>query len=188
VIYFLFDFHLLIESGDIDYQRMASICDRKNKLIQNPSELNDYELYYPSHSSDKQFYMNISDNSLLKRASHLWEHKRPVETIECYADYFEYKVPGIHIQRDYLLATMKTFRKPRINYLNNSLLRKEKESTISSTKPEYYPIEVLRYAPLNQTDFELISKLPSILARISQLYYIEQMRKLLADNIQSYTV
>jgi hypothetical protein len=168
---------------------MASICNRKNKPIQNPSELNDQEVYMRLYSPEKQFYMNISDDSLSKRASDLWEHKkRPTDTIESYADYFEYKIPNVRIRRDYLMGTMKNFRKPRINYLNDSPSRKEKESLIPATKYEYFPIELLRYAPLNQTDFELIYKLPSILARISQLYYIEQFRQFLADNIRSYSV
>lgn len=168
---------------------MTSICERKNKLIQNPSELNDNEVYYSPYSIDKQFYTNISDESLSKRASDRWEHnKKPVEAIKSYADHFENKFPDIRIQRDYLMATLTNFRKPRINYLNNSPLRKEKKSIISSDNIFYYPVELLRYASLNRTDFELIYKLPSVLVRISQLYYIEQMRKLLADSIQSYSV
>src|SRR5262245_12079076 len=98
---------------------MASICDRKNKLIQNPSELNDQEVYCSLNAADKQFYMNISDDSLSKRASDLWKHKKPLETIESYADYFEYKIPDIHIQRDFPMATMRNFKKPRINYFKN---------------------------------------------------------------------
>jgi hypothetical protein len=182
---------VLIESGDIDCPRMTTICARKNALIQNPSELNDQEVYYVLNSIEKKFYMNISDPSLSKRASDSWEYKKkPVETIQNYADHFEYKIPNIHIQRDYLMATVKPFKKPRINYLRNSSsdTDKEKESTAQLTKPEHYPIEILRYAPLNQTDFELIYKLPSILVRLVQLSYIEQFRQLLADNIHSYSV
>ena len=167
---------------------MGSICNRKNKCIQNPSELTDDELYYPSHLSDKQYYQIISDDSLSKRASDRWEHKKVLETIESYADYFEHKIPGIHIRRDWLMATIKGVRKPRINYLKNSPKLTKKESSVLSTKPDYFPIELLHYAPLNQTDLELIYKLPSVLVRISQLYYIEQLRKLLADNIQCYSV
>ncbi|CAF4312506.1 unnamed protein product [Rotaria sp. Silwood2] len=180
---------LLKKSDDIDYQRMMKICDRKNKFVQDSSELNDNELYYPLHLSKKQLYTNISDVSLLKRVVDKWEHKRPLETTESYVDYFEHKVPNIHIQRDRFMATMKTFRKPRINYLKDSPLKKEKEqNSLIITQNCYYPIEVLCYAPLNQTDFELFFILPSILVRISQLYYIEQLRKLLADNIQSYSL
>ncbi|CAF4697295.1 unnamed protein product [Rotaria sp. Silwood1] len=185
----LFPCLLKIESNDIDYQRMATICNRKNKSILNPSELNDNELYYPWHSSKKQLYTNISDVSLLKRVTDKWGHKKPLDTIKNYADYFEYKVPNIYIQRDRLMATMRTFRKPKINYLKDSPSKKEKESNSSIIiQNNYYPIEVLFYGPLNQADFELIIKLPSILVRISQLYYIEQLRKLLADNIQSYSL
>jgi hypothetical protein len=170
---------------------MVSICDRKNKLIKNPSELSDQEVYRRLDSQDKQFYMNISDDSLLKRASDQMENKRKLaETIKSYADHFEYKMQGIQIQRNFLMATMKIFKKPRINYLKDSSSKAdiEEESASSPTKVGHYPIEVLRYAPLNQVDFDLIYKLPTILARISQLYYIEQFRKLLATNIQSYLV
>jgi hypothetical protein len=166
---------------------MATICDRKNKLIRNPSDLNDKELYYPSHLSQKQLYTNVSDVSLLKRSGDKWEHKKAPDAIS-YADHFESKLSNIHIQRDLLMGTMKGFRRPRRNYLTDSILKKEKESSISSTEVHYYPIELLRYAPLNQTDIELIYKLPSVLVRIQQLYYIERLRKLLADNIQRYSV
>jgi hypothetical protein len=161
---------------------MATICYRKNKC---PSELNDNELYSISYLSEKQFFMTVSDEFPLKRAGDKWEHKKLLETIESYADHFEYKVPGIKIQRDLPMAVVKDFRKLRINYLKDSPLKKDKEVTI---KTDYYPVEVLRYAPLNQTDLQLIYKLPSILVRISQLYYIEQLRRLLATNIQSYSV
>jgi hypothetical protein len=184
----LFYIHWSLESGDIDYERITKICDREKKLIQHPSELNDNELYYPPHLLGKQFYMNISDASLSKRASDQWEHKRRVEGIQTYADNFEYTVRGIRIQRDFLMATMKDFRKPRINYLKDSVSKKEKDLNTSLAKPVYYPIELLCYAPLNQTDFELIYKLPSILVRISQLYRIERLRKLFADNIKYYSV
>jgi hypothetical protein len=170
---------------------MASICARKNKLIQNPSELSDQEVYKRLDSQDKQFYIHNSDASLLKHASDRWEHKKKlVETINNYADHFEYKMPGIQIRRDFLMATMNIFKKSRINYLKDSSSKTdvEEESASSSPKAEYYPIEILRYAPLNQMDFDLIYKLPSILSRISHLSYIEQFKKLLATNIQSHLV
>jgi hypothetical protein len=167
---------------------MVSICNRRNKCIQHPSELADDELYYPWHLQNKQCYQNISDDSLLKRASDRREDKKTPETIESYADYYEHKLPNIHIQREYFMATMEGVRKPRINYLKDSLIMSKKESIVSSVQPGYFPIEVLHYAPLNQPDLDLITKLPSILVRMSQLHYIEQLRKLLADNIQSYSV
>ncbi len=182
---FCFYLYLLTESDDIDCLRMATICYRKNKLIQHPSELNDNELYRILYLSEKQLFMNISDEVPSKRAGDKWQHKKLLETIETYADHFEYKAPDIHIQRDLFMATMKDFRKLRINYLKDSPLKKDKELII---KTDYYPVEVLRYAPLNQSDLQLIYKLPSILVRILQLYYIEQLRRLLATNIQSYSV
>ncbi|CAF5021702.1 unnamed protein product, partial [Rotaria sp. Silwood1] len=62
------------------------------------------------------------------------------------------------------------------------------EITDSESQPVYYPIEFLCYAPLNKVDLEIIYKLPSILVRISQLYRIERLRKLFADNIKYYSL
>ncbi|CAF4349805.1 unnamed protein product, partial [Adineta steineri] len=83
------------------------------------------------------------------------------------------------------MATLKDFKKPKINYLKISTPKDDKQSTY---KPSYYPVEILRYAPLNQIDFQLISKLQNILTRITQLYYIEQLKQLLINNIQPNTV
>jgi hypothetical protein len=171
----------LLTSGEIDYNRMKIICNRKNKFVRNYSELNDNELYCLTNLSKNQLYMNISDRSLLKRASDVWDHETNSETIKTYADYFENRQPNITIQRDSYLATMKGFKKPKINYLTD-IPKTTKDKTSSS--PTYHPIEYLHYAPLNKNDFQLIYKLPSLLVRISQLYRIEKLRKLFADNIK----
>ncbi|CAF4641593.1 unnamed protein product, partial [Rotaria sp. Silwood2] len=175
-------------SGDIDFNRMTIICNRKNKFIQNNSELNNTELYYPSHLPEKRFYMHVSDDSLLKQASASWDQKIISEDIKTYADYFEYKVSDLRIRRDRYLVTMKGVKKARINYLIETSINTDKETTDSESQPVHYPIELLCYAPLNKIDFELIYKLPSILVRISQLYRIERLRKLFADNIKYYSL
>ena len=167
---------------------MTIICDRKDKIVQHYSELNSNELYCPSHLSQKGFYKIISDGSLSKRISDPWEHKNESGSFKTYADYFEKKAPNVRIKRDSLLATMKGVKKPRINYLKGQLKRTVDESNDSEKQIVYYPIELLHYAPLNSKDYELIYQLPSILVRISQLYRIERLRKLLADNIQYYPV
>jgi hypothetical protein len=168
---------------------MSIICNRKDTLVQNHSELNDNELYCPSHFPDKRFYMNISDPSLLKRASDECNHKNKEELgIKTYADYFENKVKDVRIRRDSYLATMKGVKKPRINYLKESSQNTKEEPNDLQKEAVYYPIELLRYAPLNAKDFESIYRLPSILIRISQLYRIERLRKLFADNINCYPV
>ncbi|CAF3207657.1 unnamed protein product [Rotaria sp. Silwood2] len=179
---------LLTKSGDIDFNRMTIICNRKNKFIQNNSELNNTELYYPSHLPEKRFYMHVSDDSLLKQASASWDQKIISEDIKTYADYFEYKVSDLRIRRDRYLVTMKGVKKARINYLIETSINTDKETTDSESQPVHYPIELLCYAPLNKIDFELIYKLPSILVRISQLYRIERLRKLFADNIKYYSL
>jgi len=125
----------------------------------------------------------------LKRTGDKCEHKKEMENIETYADYFQRKVPNTPIAKDCLMGTMKPFKRPRRNYLTDSMSKKDKESTIPSNRPpDYYPIELLRYYSLNQTDIQLIYKLPSILVRVQQLFYIEQLRILLANNLQSYPV
>jgi hypothetical protein len=155
------------------------ICNRKNKSVENYSELNDNELYWPLGLSRKQLYMNISDPSKLKRASDPWDHGGDMKT---YGDYFESKQSDVRIRRDSYLATMKGFKKAKINYLKDSSTSKKEKLIDDSKESIYYPIEYLRYAPLNQQDLESISKLPSILIRISQLYRIEKLRKLFAEN------
>jgi hypothetical protein len=141
---------------------MALICDRKNKPIQNPSELNGQEVYMRLNSSDKHFYMNVPSASLPKQASDLW--------------------------KDLLKVAVKRIKKPGINYLKKLSSTTNQEPISPTPKPYHYPITDLRYAPLNQTDVVLIYKLPSILDRISRLYYIEKFIQLLADNIQCYSV
>lgn len=169
---------------------MADICKRKDQICDNLSQLNDNELYCISYESKNEIYMNISDISIAKKTGDPWTHKKLKETVETYADHFECRVANIRIQRDHPMATMQNYREPRINYLNDTPSKKEKKSDnlATTTPPRYFPIEVIRYARLNKTDFELIFKLPSILVRIGQLYYIEQLRELLAVNIKSYPV
>jgi hypothetical protein len=167
---------------------MSIICKRKDKFIQNHAELNDNELYCPSHFPDRRFYMNTSDRSLLKRASDKHDFKKEVPNVKTYADYFEDKVPNIRIRRDSFLATMIGIKKPRINYLKETTQTTKEETSDLPKEPVYYPLELLRYAPLNAKDFQLIYKLPSILIRLSQLYRTERLRKLFADNVKSYSV
>ncbi|CAF1053013.1 unnamed protein product [Adineta ricciae] len=167
---------LLTESDDIDYDRMASICQRKDKPVLNPSELNEQELYYISYISERQYFQYISDRSLLKQPTDPRKFKKSEEKEESYAEYFEKKVFGLKINRNFPLAAMMDFRKPRINYLNKFDEKRIKESL---NGPSHFAIEVLRYAPLNREDYDLIYKLPSVLVRLSQLQHIEQLRCLL---------
>ena len=69
-------------------------------------------------------------------------------------------------------------------------MNKQQQDAILSSNQTiyYYPVELLHYAPLNQSDFILIYKLPNILIRLVQLYHIERLRKLFAENIQCYRV
>ena len=177
------------------------MCNRKKQLVRNPAELNDEEVYISLNHTEKEFFVDISDQSPPKRASDLLEfkeepssnsgqYKRKLpDNVETYADYHEYKRPDIHIKRDFLMAAVQSFKKPRTNYLRDSLeIDREKRVTSIVTKAIYFPIEILRYAPLNQRDFELIYKLPTILIRICQLTYIEQLRKLFTENIPSHLV
>ncbi len=141
---------------------MNSICDRKNKLSQKPFELNHREVYIHSDLLSKQLYTSASDASLRQRISGR--------------------------RRNSSKVFIKRIEKPDMYYLKKSSSSTNKRQKTLPPKPESCSIEVLRYAPLNRTDLELIYKLPSALARISQLYYIEQLNKLLADSNDSYSV
>ena len=167
---------------------MKTICDRKNRSIENYFELNDTELYCARHLPYKQFYMHVPNISLLKKASDPCDFQKSEKIIGTYADYFENTVSNIHIRRDEVLATMKGIKKARINYLKCLPMDVVQDKNDSKNQLIYYPIELLCYAPLNRLDFELIYKLPSILVRISQLYNTERLRKLFADNLQCYSV
>jgi hypothetical protein len=83
------------------------------------------------------------------------------------------KLPRVSIQH---------IEKPNIDYLKKSSSSNNKKQKTTSPKIEACSIGALHHAPLNQTDLELIYKLPSALVRISQLYHIEQLKKLLADH------
>jgi hypothetical protein len=133
---------------------MASICERKNSLIWNLSELREEEVYIRLNSPGKQLYSYVSANSVQNSPT----------------------------------AAMKRMKKPDENCLKDFPPTTIKNTNTSSTTLDYFPVEVLRYAPLNQADLQLIYKLPSILARISQLYDIEQLMHLLATKIPSYPV
>ncbi|CAF5122413.1 unnamed protein product [Rotaria magnacalcarata] len=134
----------------------------------------------------------MPDTAPSKRTSDLWVHKTKSEAIKTYADYFEKKLPNISIRRDALMATMKAVSYPRINYLNEvSTGKKENKNSTNDnilSQLVYYPIELLHYAPVNQADLKLSYKLPSILVRLTQLHWIEQLRRLFASKLQIYSL
>ncbi|CAF2736199.1 unnamed protein product [Rotaria sp. Silwood2] len=170
---------------------MLSICNRLNKPVEHHSQLSDDEVYVAWHLQNKQLYINMPDSALLKRTSDLWTFKTKLETIKTYADYFEYKLPNVCIDRDSLMATVKAISHPRINYLHRipTETKAAKNSTNDlSDQCIHYPIELLHYGPVNQADLKLFHKLPSILVRLTQLYWIEQLRIVFASEIKSYTV
>jgi hypothetical protein len=174
--------------NEIDNERMSSISNRLNKSIEDYSQLSDDELYIAKHLSHKIFYRKNAEVVSTKRISDLWEHKRKSEMIKTYADYFKDKCPDIHFHQDSLMAQMKSIKKPRIDYLYPSTSGVKNSTTTSATQIFYFPIEFLRYAPLNIVDLQLLQKLPSILVRITQLYYIEQLRILFSTHLNNYSV
>lgn len=170
---------------------MSAICKRLNKPVENLFELSDNELFIAWHLSYKPLYISIpSDCISSKRTSDLWPHKTESQTIHTYADYFESKVASIKINRNSLMATMKAINYPRINYLYEESKAKSKKNTniTMNSLPVYYPVELLHYAPVNQTDLKLFYKLPSILLRITELLWIERLRILFATNLKIYSV
>ncbi|CAF1172745.1 unnamed protein product [Adineta ricciae] len=176
---------LLTDNDDIDWQRMETICRRKNHPVQNFAELNESELYTTCHLEENTHYIYISDRSLLKKVSDPCDKKAGSEYVHTYADYFKNKVPDVPIRRDSYLATMKGIREPRINYLKETPVADESKKS-SMPQYVYYPIELLRYAPLNRRDFEMIYQFPSLIVRVLQLYRVERLRRLFAENIGTY--
>ncbi|CAF1465863.1 unnamed protein product [Adineta steineri] len=162
---------LLTKLGHIDDKRITSILNRKNEVIHHPSQLNNEELYVSSESRPKQFYKYHSIGSSSKRKHDEFNTENLRNSTISYDNY--------------LKAQMERVKKQKTDYLKINVLKKNKESTCIPTS---YPVEVLRYAPLNQLDFQLITKLPPILTRIKQLYYIEQLKQLLINNIQPNTI
>ncbi|CAF3393836.1 unnamed protein product [Rotaria socialis] len=177
--------------NEIDCERMLSICNRLNKSVEHQSPLSMSELYVAWHLPHKPLYTIMPDTAPSKRTSDLWAHKMKSEAIKTYADYFEKKLPNISIRRDALMATMKAVSYPRINYLNEvSTGKKENKNSTNDyilSQLVYYPIELLHYAPVNQADMKLFYKLPSILVRLTQLHWIEQLRRLFASELQIYS-
>ena len=169
---------------------MSSICNRKDKRLQSPSELNEDEVYIRMFLPNEQMYTYDATKSLARTTSD--PMKSQEETTKTYADHFESKVGDIRIERDCLMLTARDFKPPRINYFkrDSDKTGKGKAKSLVSVVPlpAHLPIEVLKYAPLNQFDYELIFRIPCLTSRIAQLSYLEQLRKLLANNIQSYTV
>lgn len=156
---------------------MLNICHRHKQPIEHPVFLSDTELYTVWYLPAKPLCLFCSNISQVKRAS---DRKTNTET---YADYYEKLIQNVHIEKDFIMGSMKVINKRKL------ALNKQEETILSSDQTiYYYPIELLHYAPLNQSDFDLISKLPNILVRIVQLYHIERLRKLFAENIKSYTV
>ncbi|CAF2139709.1 unnamed protein product [Rotaria magnacalcarata] len=178
--------------NEIDCERMLSICNRLNKSVEHQSPLSMSELYVAWHLPHKPLYAIMPDTAPSKRTSDLWVHKTKSEAIKTYADYFEKKLPNISIRRDALMATMKAVSYPRINYLNEvSTGKKENKNSTNDyilSQLVYYPIELLHYAPVNQADLKLFYKLPSILVRLTQLHWIEQLRRLFASKLQIYSL
>ena len=164
---------------------MATICSRRDKSLQSPSELDEKELYY---ATPREYLVYVGHPSLSKKASDAWEHKKSVDTIKTYADHFEYKNAGLRVRRDFQMGTMKVTKRPRLNYLKVPPALNRKETIALNQTETYYPIEVLRYASLNRADFDLIHKLPSVLLRLTQLYHAQRLQQLFGENIRCYSV
>ena len=167
---------------------MRKIYQRKNRFVQNHSELTPQELYTPIDALGKQLYTYIPDQQHLRRVSDPWPHRNRSENLRTYADYFKWKYPDLTFNENAYLATLKGWRRPKINYMKRVHKSIVQKSTDSHQERIYHLIEQLQYAALNPDDFQILVQLPSILIRISQLYRIEKLRKLLGDNIQVHSV
>ena len=133
---------------------MSSICDREDKPIDQLLELNDQELYIRTDPPDKQF--------LYRRVNILSSPEIPSRR----------KKNGV--------IEVEQFKKPTLDYLKKSMSTSNKKQRTQSSTTQNCEMKYLRYAPLNQIDLELISKLPSALYRIVQLHNVEELMNLLA--------
>lgn len=167
---------------------MLSICNRLNKPIENHSKLSDDELYVAWYLPNKPLYIVMPNSAPSRRTSDPWMYKGKSDTIKTNADYFQNKVQNTSIHPDSLMATVKAVSNPRINYLYPISSEKKTKSDSISSQAVYFPIELLHYAPLNQADRKLFYKLPSILIRLTQLYWTEQLRQLFASKLEIYSV
>lgn len=150
---------------------MSQICERKLRSIRQFSDLSTDEVYRSCHLSSGQFFTFDSNVQIRKRVNDQCLFKSGT-----FAEYFLSNQPDISFRHDGFLATLKGIRQPRINFLwtDSSLEKHEKDERKDII---YLPIEYLRYAPLNQNDWKIIYRLPSLLCRIVQLYRIEKLRK-----------
>jgi hypothetical protein len=165
---------------------MHAICHRQDKSIGTYADLSTDELYLASHLSDKQWFVHLKDGTPFKRATDPWPDQNESDTFKTYADYFAVKYAHVSISFDACLAQMKGMRTTRINYLQETSKKLTSHNNESSSI--YLPIELLRYAPINRNDRDLIYRLPSLLTRMSQLYRIEKLRQMLADGMRIYSV
>ena len=157
MITFRYYSYLLIDSNQIDYPRMDSIVKRKNKIIGDPAKISDREIYFRSNFDyEHHQYFTVAN---------AWFSNPPSDG---------QKNPMIELE---------TFEKPSMDYLKSSELSTNKKQKTQSTNRTYCGIGKLRYAPLNQIDFQLISKLPSILVRLLQVHQMEKLRHQLARNV-----
>ena len=140
---------LLTASGEIDFDRMESIREKKGTKIEHSLQLNQLDIYTHSLAKYRQRY---------EYCGHELSSEKQIEQFQ-----------------------FQPTKKLTTNYL-----RKTSRLTVDTPNPRpihVFEINHLRYAPLNKKDLELFTKLPSILARISQLNGIVLLREKIADSI-----
>ncbi|CAF0889921.1 unnamed protein product [Didymodactylos carnosus] len=182
---------LLNEDDSIDIDRMIQICARSEKPVENPKNINKNELYRPWNLNEKKLFyiVDTDDLSQTKFAHAAWEHGEKYKT---YADYYETKLKkqdrNVKINLNWPMACGNYWGKKADNFLYPHALSSTKV-TITTIEDEckyyYYPVELLNYAPVNKNDQQLFSKLPTIFTRITQLYHVEKLRRLIVKNIDT---
>ena len=145
-------------------------------------------MYRARHLDQHSFFIYTDNPQLKKKLTDLADFKTNSDAQQTYADYFRSKKVKIPFEPTGFLATMKAMRKARINYFVETTQTMKQETNESNGQNQYFPIEFLAYAPMNQADFDTIHRLPSLLVRISQLHRVEKLRLLLAENVQSCAV
>lgn len=146
---------LLNASDGIDLDRMESIRKRKRKKIEHSFQLNQLDIYTHWHAKYQKYY-------------EYRDHEPSSKTVFS---------SGKRIEK---------FAFQPIKQLNTNYLKKTSQLTVNRSNfgpTHFFEINHLRYAPLNKKDLELFTKLPSILARISQLNGIVLLREKIANFI-----
>lgn len=159
-------------------------CERETKSLESINDFSTTELYCHSQKNQDNLLVYIDDNSLVKHMSDYCDFDKQKQST--FQEYFQNQYPMMNFRKDQHLITMRNFRRPPINFLNQQITDGTKEK--ANIQPIHIPLELVGFAPLNQQELRSIYRLPSLLVRICQLYRIELLRERLSKSLKLYSV